>query len=114
MWSGIAREVPDRDALICGDRRVSWGELADRSARLASHLWDGGVRTGDKVALDMTNRPEYLEAFFAALLLGAVPVNVNYRYVADEVHYVLDNCDAVALVHDPAFADAVDDASPSP
>ncbi len=55
----------------------------------------------------MTNRPEYLEGFFAALLLGAVPVNVNYRYVADEVRYVLDNSDARAVIHDPAFADVV-------
>jgi fatty-acyl-CoA synthase len=111
VWSGVAQEVPDRDALICGDRRVSWRDFADRAGRLASHLWSGGVRSGDKVALDMTNRPEYLETFFAALLLGAAPVNVNYRYVADEVRYVLDNSDAVALVHDPAFADAVRDAS---
>ena len=52
----------------------------------------------------MTNRPEYLESFFGALLLGAVPVNVNYRYVADEVRYVLDNSDARAVVHDPELA----------
>jgi fatty-acyl-CoA synthase len=111
VWSGVAHEVPDRDALICGDRRVSWRDFADRAGRLASNLWSAGVRSGDKVALDMTNRPEYLETFFAALLLGGVPVNVNYRYVADEVRYVLDNSDAVALVHDPAVADAVRDAS---
>ena len=107
VWSGVARVVPDRDALICGDRRITWGELADRAGRLASHLWSGGVRAGDKVALDMINRPEYLETLFAALLLGAVPVNVNYRYVAEEVRYILENSDAVAIVHDPEFAAAV-------
>ncbi len=111
VWSGVAAVVPEREALICGERVVTWGDFGDRARRLASHLFEGGVRPGDKVALDMTNRPEYLETFFAALLLGAVPVNVNYRYVADEVRYVLDNSDAVALVHDPAFADAVQAAS---
>jgi len=105
-WAGIAAAVPDRDALVCGDRRISWGAFEERSGRLASHLWDHGVRPGDKVAIDATNRPEYLEAFFAALRIGAAPVNVNYRYVADEVRYVLENSGARAIVHDPAFADA--------
>jgi 3-oxocholest-4-en-26-oate---CoA ligase len=110
VWTGIAAEVPDRDALICGERRVTWGEFEDRAARLASFLWTAGLRAGDKVALDMVNRPEFLETFFAAQKLGCVPVNVNYRYVAEEVHYVLENSDAKAIVHDPDFAGPVNDA----
>jgi fatty-acyl-CoA synthase len=110
VWSDVAAEVPDRPALICDDRTVSWRSFAERSRRLASHLTAAGLRTGDAVALDMTNRPEYLETFFAALLLGAAPVNVNYRYVADEVRYVLDNADARAVVHDPAFGPVVREA----
>ncbi len=109
-WEGIAGEVPERDAIICGSRRVSWAAFEDRSGRLASHLWTEGVRPGDKVAIDATNRPEYLEAFFAALRIGAAPVNVNYRYVADEVRYVLENSGARALIHDPEFATAAVDA----
>ncbi len=109
-WEGIAAEVPERDAIVCGSRRVSWGEFEERAGRLASHLWAAGVRPGDKVAIDATNRPEYLETFFAALRIGAAPVNVNYRYVADEVRYVLENSGARALVHDPAFAAAAVDA----
>ncbi|HEU5302391.1 MAG TPA: AMP-binding protein [Acidimicrobiia bacterium] len=109
-WAGIAPVVPDRDALISGDRRISWGAFEERSGRLASHLWDVGVRAGDKVAIDATNRPEYLETFFAALRIGAAPVNVNYRYVADEVRYVLENSGARAIVHDPEFAAPARDA----
>lgn len=109
-WAGIAAVVPDRDALISGDRRISWGAFEERSGRLASHLWGIGVRAGDKVAIDATNRPEYLETFFAALRIGAAPVNVNYRYVADEVRYVLENSGARAIVHDPEFAAPVRDA----
>lgn len=105
VWDGLAEVVPDRDALVCGDRRVSWADFAERASRLAWWLRQvAGVERGDKVAIDLTNRPEYLETFYAALKLGAVPCNVNFRYQAEEVHYVLDNSDAKALVHGPEFA----------
>ena len=107
VWGEIAHIVPDRDAVVCGERRVTWREFDDRAARLASHLWDAGLRPGDKVAIDLTNVPEYLETVFGALKAGCVPVNVNYRYLTDEVHYVLDNSDARAVVHAPQFADVV-------
>ncbi|MCJ7671185.1 MAG: AMP-binding protein [Acidimicrobiia bacterium] len=110
VWSGIAEAVPERAAIVCGERRLTWGDFADRSRRLATSLFAAGVRPGDTVAVDATNRPEYLETIFAAWLIGAAPANVNYRYVADEVRYVLDNSDARALVHDPAFAPAALDA----
>ncbi len=99
VWHGIAEVVPDRDAIVCGDRRLTFGEFDERAARLASHLAEGGLRPGDKVAIDLVNRPEYLETFFAALALGCVPVNVNYRYLAPEVRYILENADARAVVH---------------
>ncbi|MEX2267437.1 MAG: AMP-binding protein [Acidimicrobiia bacterium] len=110
VWHGIAEVVPDREAIVCGDRRVSWGEFDERAARLASHFWAHGLRPGDKVAINCTNRPEYLETFFAALKIGCAPVNVNYRYVVDEVRYVLDNSDARAVVYDPEFTATVRDA----
>ena len=111
VWDGIAEIVPDRDALVCGERRVTWGRFADRAERLAAWLQqEGGLEPGDKVAIDLTNRPEYLETFYAALKLGAVPCNVNFRYQADEVHYVLDNSDAEAIVHGPEFAAVVREA----
>jgi fatty-acyl-CoA synthase len=100
-WSAVAGVVPNREAIVCGDRRVTWGEFLDRSTRLSWHLAAQGLTAGDKVAIDLTNRPEYLETFFGALLLGCVPLNVNYRYVVDEVHYVLDNADAKAVIAGP-------------
>ena len=105
VWDGIAAVVPDRDAVVCGDRRITWGEFAERASRLAWFLQNEvGMQPGDRVAIDVTNRPEYLETFFAALKLGCVPVNVNFRYTANELHYLLDNSDASAVVHNPAFA----------
>jgi 3-oxocholest-4-en-26-oate---CoA ligase len=108
VWDGIAQIVPDREAVVCGERRVTWGEFAARATRLASSLQAvGSLQPGDKVAIDLTNRPEYLETFYAALKLGCVPVNVNFRYQANEVHYLLDNSDAKVLVHGPEFTDVV-------
>ena len=105
VWDGIAEIVPDRDAVVCGDRRISWSELAARATRLAWYLQaEAGVVPGDRVAIDLTNRPEYVETFYAALKLGCIPVNVNFRYQATELHYLLDNSDAKALVHGPEFA----------
>ena len=110
VWTAIAREVPDRPAVICGDRTVTWADFDERASRLASHLAAAGVQPGDRVALDLTNVPEYLETLFAAFKIGAAPLNVNYRYLADEVRYVLANSGAKALVHAPAYASVVAEA----
>jgi fatty-acyl-CoA synthase len=108
VWHGIAQVAPEREAVVCGERRFTFGEFDDRARRLAWHLeGEARLEPGDRVAIDLVNSPEYLEAFFAALKLGCVPVNVNYRYVADEVHYVVDNADAKAIVCGPEFAATV-------
>jgi|tagenome__1003787_1003787.scaffolds.fasta_scaffold20957360_2 acyl-CoA synthetase (AMP-forming)/AMP-acid ligase II len=111
VWDGIAEIVRERDAVVCGERRITWAEFARRATRLARHLEQhADLRTGDKVGIDLTNRNEYLETFFAALKLGCVPVNVNFRYRGEELHYLLENSDARALVYDEDFATVVDDA----
>jgi acyl-CoA synthetase (AMP-forming)/AMP-acid ligase II len=108
VWRGIAAATPEREAVVGGDRRLTFEQFDDRARRLAWHLaQEAELERSDKVAIDLVNCPEYLEAFFAALKLGCVPVNVNYRYLADEVHYIVDNSDAKAVVHGPAFADTV-------
>ncbi|HZJ27561.1 MAG TPA: AMP-binding protein [Acidimicrobiia bacterium] len=107
VWSTWAAEIPERDAIICGDTRRTWGELADRAGRLASFLYSEGLRPGDKVAIDLLNRPEYIETFFAALALGCAPVNINYRYGVNETHYVVDDSDAKVVIHEPDLAKTV-------
>ncbi len=112
VWDGIATIVPDRDALVCGDRRITWAGFAGRATRLAWYLRsEAGVGPGDRVAIDLTNRTEYLETFYAALKLGAVPVNVNFRYQAHELRYLLDNSDARALVHAAEFSTTAQEAT---
>ena len=63
-----------------------------------------GVGAGDHVALYLYNSTEYLEGMLAAFKLRAVPINVNYRYVEDELRYLLDDADAVAVVFHREFA----------
>jgi acyl-CoA synthetase (AMP-forming)/AMP-acid ligase II len=109
-WQAVAQLAPDRIALVCGDRRVTFAELDQRAERLAWVLGTAGVGAGDKVAIELVNSVEYLEAFFAAQKLGAVPVNVNYRYVGAELAYLLDNSDATVLVFHDDFAATVADA----
>jgi 3-oxocholest-4-en-26-oate---CoA ligase len=106
-WHTVAELRPDRVAVVCGERRLTFGELDRRAAQLGCVLRDAGVQPDDKVAIMCVNSPEYIETFFAAQKLGAVPVNVNYRYVGVELAYLLDNSDAVALVYHDDFAETV-------
>ncbi len=107
VWDRIAAEVPDRTAVVCGEQRRTYGEFRQRAAGLAGFLAEHGVAAGSKVAIDLVNRPEYLEVFFAALRLGAVPVNVNFRYGVEETRYLLADSDAVAVVTEARFAATV-------
>ncbi len=106
----MAELRPDRTAVVCGDRRLTFGEFDRQAAQLACVLRDAGVVPDAKVAIMCVNSPEYLVTFFAAQKLGAVPVNVNYRYVGAELAYLLDNSDTVALVFHAGFASTVADA----
>jgi fatty-acyl-CoA synthase len=116
LWESLSDAVPDRLALVQGDRRTTWRDFGDRSARLAGALQRAGIGAGAKVGQLLYNGPEYLESYFAALKLRAVPFNVNYRYTAHEVGYLLANADAEALVYHASLgaivADALRDAPP--
>ncbi len=105
-WITAARDAPERVAIVGRDRRVTYAALHAEARALAGHLARRGVGPGAKVAIELVNCPEYMIAFFAAQLLGAVPVNVNYRYTGAEIGYLIDNSDAAALVLHDDFADA--------
>ena len=109
-WQTVAALAPDRVALVCNDRRLTFAELDDRAEHVAHVLRAAGVEPGDKVAIMCVNAPEYMESFFGAQKLGCVPVNVNYRYVGTELAFLLDNSDSVALVYHDEFASTVGDA----
>jgi fatty-acyl-CoA synthase len=98
LWESVADALPDGVAVIHGRRRLHWSELDDRASRFAAALGDIGVGRESKVAIVAYNTPEHLEAVFAAYKLRACPINLNYRYQADELAEVLDDAEAEVLV----------------
>jgi len=98
---------PDHPVLIHGDRIVTQADFSRRTNNLATALLAGGARAGDKVAFYLRNHPAYLEGVFAACKARLVQVNVNYRYIADEVRYILDNSDAAVVVFAREFSPVV-------
>ncbi len=98
IWEAIADVVGDATALVQGDRRTSWRDYDDRAARLASALLAAGLGPGSKVGLMLHNAPEFMEGYFAALKIRAVPFNVNYRYVEGELAYLFADADVEALI----------------
>jgi acyl-CoA synthetase (AMP-forming)/AMP-acid ligase II len=94
---------PDRPALIEGDRRLSWREYRDRRNRLAHALADLGLKAGEHVVVYAHNALEVVLASAAARALGLIPVPMNHRLTADEVAYILDDSDAVAIFVGDAF-----------
>src|SRR5438093_6478882 len=108
VWEQIADAYPDAPAQIQGDRRVTWGEFDRRADGIAKALLDAGVQRQDKVAQYLYNCPEYLESVFAASKVSLAPVNTNYRYTDDELVYLWDNADAVAVVFHGAFTETIE------
>ncbi len=104
----LGERVPqDRPCLIHGDRNISWGEFTARSNKLARSFLGDGVVPGDKVAFYMRNSPAYSETLAACFKARLTHVNVNYRYVDDELWYILDNSDAKIVVYGREFASHV-------
>ena len=108
LWEAIADKFPDAQAQVQGEKRFTWREFDSRSDALAHHLIEGGAVHQDKVALYLYNCPEYMESMFAAFKAGLVPVNTNYRYADDELTYLWDNADAVAVVFHGTFTETIE------
>jgi acyl-CoA synthetase (AMP-forming)/AMP-acid ligase II len=108
VWEMAADAVPEREALVVGEQRRTYAQLEERANRLAHHLADRGIGPGDHVALYLENCAEYVEAMLATWKLRAVPINVNHRYVAGELAYLLDNSDSVAVLTQPSLLGTVE------
>ncbi|QHC22368.1 acyl-CoA synthetase [Streptomyces sp. GS7] len=119
LFESIVDTVPDREALVYLDhpgtgaeRRLTYAQLDRAANRLAHHLADRGIGPGDHVGLHLYNGVEYVQAAYACLKIRAVPVNVNYRYVEEELVYLYRDADLVALVFDAEFTERVAAALP--
>jgi len=104
LFEMVADKVPSRDALVCGAQRASYGLLEQRANQLAHHLSGRGIGPGDHVGLYLYNCNEYLEGMLACFKLRAVPINVNYRYVQDELEYIFNNAQMIACIHHREFS----------
>ncbi|MEU2438864.1 acyl-CoA synthetase [Streptomyces rubradiris] len=119
LFESVVDAVPDREALVCLDhpgtgaeRRLTYAELDAAANRVAHHLADSGIRPGEHLGLHLYNGVEYLQTVLACLKARIVPVNVNYRYIEDELAYLYRDADLVALVFDGEFEDRVAGALP--
>lgn len=99
--------MPERVALADSTRELSYAQMEERTNRLAHYLRAQGVESGDKVGIYSRNTIEAVEAMIAIFKIRAVMVNVNYRYVYNELQYIFENSDMVALVHERRYADKV-------
>ncbi len=108
VWEAVADVQPDAPAQVQGERRSCWREFDRRADGVAAALLRLGVERQDKVAQYLYNCPEYLESLFGAWKAGLVPVNTNYRYTDDELAYLWDNADAVAVVFHGSFTDTIE------
>ena len=107
VLEAIALEQPDAPAISQGATRRSWKALIDRSRSLGAAFLDAGLGHQSKIALYTYNASEYLEGVVAALGVGMVPINTNYRYQSTELLYLWENADAEAVIFHGSFSQQV-------
>jgi long-chain acyl-CoA synthetase len=115
MWPGEnAGRWPDKPAYVMAGtgEAVTYRELDERSNRLAQLLYHNGLRFGDHVAIFMENNARYLEVAWAAQRSGLYFTAINFHFNAEEVAYIVENCDARALVTSAALGDVVRELAP--
>jgi len=107
LFEAAADAFPDREYVVAEGQRRTYAQMEARANRLAHHLAAHGVGPGDHVGIYAYNCVEWVEAAWATFKLRAVWVNINYRYVEDELRYLFANADLVALVHQRTFSPRV-------
>ncbi|UZN03740.1 AMP-binding protein [Cellulomonas sp. S1-8] len=111
IWDAVARAVPDRVAVRADGAAVTYAAFEEMAARLAATFVAHGLGVDSTVAIFMYNRVEYLITLYAAYKIGAIPVNINYRYHGAELAQLLEASSPAALVHPSSLAAAVRDAA---
>src|SRR3954453_22175586 len=109
MIASAAEKNPDGEALVCGASRITWREVEQRSGRIAAGLRKLGLQSGDRIALLLGNRVEFVLAVFAAAHLGAITVLLSTRQQKPEIAYVLADSGAKLLIHEAMLADRLPD-----
>ena len=107
LWEEISDIVPDNNALVNGTNILTWREYENQAAKIAYTLNEIGLKPHSKAGLYLHNSNEYLVAQFAIFKVGGVSINVNYRYQADELIYLLDNSDCEAVFYNAVYSEQV-------
>ncbi len=104
LFEAAVDAFPDREYLVAEGKRRTYGQMEERANRLAHHLAAQGIGPGDHVGIYALNSVEWVETAWAVFKLRAVWININYRYVHDELKYLFTNADLVALIHQRQFS----------
>ncbi len=113
VWEMISDIIPENDALISGTEVVSWKDYDLMSSKIATALTQAGLSASSKAGLYLNNSNEYLVGQNAIFKIGGVPINVNYRYVAEELIYLLDNSDSEAVFYHACYSSRIKEISSS-
>ncbi len=113
VLEAVADVRAERVAVTQGERSRTWRQLDERASRLAAFLADAGIGAEDRVAIALYNGIEYLESVFAVLKLRAIPVNVNYRYQAEEMAHLFGDATVAAVIFDASLRSRVAQAQAS-
>jgi|SRR5690625_2253296 len=98
-----AHEIPNQDAVVFNETRISWAELQTEARNFASELYERGIRKGNRVAILMSNRPGLIIAMLGAQMLGAIPVPLNYRLTVRELTPIISNTEPRAIVSENVY-----------
>ncbi len=104
----------ERDFVICDGKRRTYTQMEERANRLAHHLQAAGVKPGDHVGIYSLNSVEWIEIMWAVFKIRAVWININFRYVEEELRYLFTNADLVALVHQRQYSPPRRRGAPAP
>ena len=112
VLADMARYNPEGKAIIYGEKKVAWRELNNRVNRFANALMSLGVKKGDHAIIFFHDCPEFIEANYALLKIGAVPIPMNFRFVAREIEYQTNQSDSVVFICEDIFMEQIQKALP--
>ena len=108
IFEGVVDRVPDREAIVHGSTRLTYKELDSRSNKAANALKKLGIKKGSHIGIYAFNCVEWLEIMLGAYKLCAIPININYRYVEEELKYLIDNADMEAIFYHKQFSNKLE------
>jgi len=107
LFENAVDHFGDRDCIVAEGKRRTYAELDVRANRLAHHLQERGIGPGDHVGIYALNCVEWIEALWAVFKIRAIWININYRYVEDELRYLFDNANLDALIYQREYGPRV-------